>query len=564
VTDSSRPPASDGGSALDALADRFWAGYLDLNPSIALYVGDERYDDRFGDPTAHGQARSHAFYERTTSELDAMPVDGDGPHGDLTRDLLRTFCDRGREEIENGFYHLRSVSPAWGPQVELRDTIAAHAIDTPIRLERFLARLVAYPAFLEAHVAVMRQAIAMRLTAPPSIVDRTIAQLERLLAEAPESSSIVVGAGAASDATRASLVDAVRRWVQPAEASYLDVLRTEYRPAARGALGIWCLPNGEAMYRQRILATVGLPLDPEQVHAEGLEHVGAIEMEREAIVAATGARSIASYEAALAADPTNSPASEAELIGRATDDVARAMAAAPAFFGRLPANPCEVRLVDEYRRQDAAIASYLPGPPDGSRSGTYYVNPVELASVRFSRLADVTYHEAVPGHHFQLSLGAEQAGLNALLAQGSWLVCGAFVEGWGLYAERLADEMGLYRNPAERFGMANAQLLRAARLVADTGIHARGWTREQSIAYLAASGVTEGEAAIETDRYSNDPGQALMYRMGQRELERLRRDREVEQGASFDIRAFHDAVLGRGSLPLDALATVGARPAAPR
>ena len=242
-----------------------------------------------------------------------------------------------------------------------------------------------------------------------------------------------------------------------------------------------------------------------------------------------------------------------ELVERATEDIERALAVAPRFFGVLPRAECEVRPVEEYKEKDAPFAYYYPPAPDGSRPGIYYANGYDLPSRKYTKLATTTYHEAAPGHHFQITLEMENPHLNTFRRLGARMVGGAYVEGWGLYSERLADEMGLFRDEAERFGMLDAQAWRAARLVVDTGLHALRWPRQRSIDFLRSAGLSETDAVIETDRYIAWPGQALTYKVGQREIERLRGELAARDGSSFDLRAFHDAVLGHGSLPLATL-----------
>ena len=231
------------------------------------------------------------------------------------------------------------------------------------------------------------------------------------------------------------------------------------------------------------------------------------------------------------------------------------MAEAPRYFGVMPKAGLEVRPVEEYKERDAPFAYYYPPSADTTRPGTYYVNTFDLPSRTYSRLASTTYHEAIPGHHFQIALESENTALNSFRRFAARFAGGAYVEGWGLYAERLADEMGLYRNEAERFGMLDAQAWRAARLVVDTGLHALRWTRQQSIDTLLEAGLTETDAVIETDRYIAWPAQALTYKVGQREIERLRRELSARDGAAFDLREFHDQLLGHGSLPLATLAS---------
>jgi uncharacterized protein (DUF885 family) len=241
-------------------------------------------------------------------------------------------------------------------------------------------------------------------------------------------------------------------------------------------------------------------------------------------------------------------------VRRAETQVEKVGAAAPRYFGRLPRARCEVRAVEPYMEREAPPAFYYPPAPDGSRGGIYFINTFQPADRPLHRLASTTYHEATPGHHFQLTIETELQGLPAFRTLGSRLVGVAFPEGWGLYSERLADEMGLYEDERERFGMLDAQAWRAARLVVDTGMHAFRWDRQRSVEFLRDRvGLTQLESDTETDRYISWPGQALAYMTGQREIEGLRRQLELRDGERFDLKGFHDAVLGHGSLPLATL-----------
>jgi uncharacterized protein (DUF885 family) len=253
-------------------------------------------------------------------------------------------------------------------------------------------------------------------------------------------------------------------------------------------------------------------------------------------------------------DPANQAKTRDEIVERAKEDIERAIAVSPRYFGKLPTVGCDVRPVEEYKEADAPFAYYYPPSVDGSRPGIYFVNTYDLPSRTFSRLATTTYHEATPGHHFQIALEMEHPELPAFRRLGSRLVGGAYVEGWGLYAEKLAGEMGLFRNEAERFGMLDAMAWRAARLIVDTGVHALRWTRDQGVRQMLEAGLSQTDATIETDRYIAWPGQALTYKVGQREIERLRTEIARRDGSRFDLRAFHDAIIGHGALPLATLA----------
>jgi len=543
-------------SPVNALADRFWESILELNPSLATTYGDERYADRLEDPSPAGRARARRLLETTLREVEAISASGLPVEERITRDMLRIVCELGIEEDDQKLYELRVVDQMGGPQTLLPQLTQFQPADTPERLTKFLARLRAYPAFMEANAGILREGLADGLTAPRIVAERTIAQIERLLAVPIEKAVIASMATVASDADRERIREVVRDYVYPADEKFLTVLRDEYLPATRTDPGLWSAPKGDALYHTQIRSWTTLDLDPKEVHQIGLDELEEIEMERRQITKAAGfGDDTHAYRASLAADPSNLPASRQALVDRATEDIERALALAPRYFGRLPRASCEVRPVEEYKEKDTPFAYYFPPAIDGSRPGIYYVNAYDLKSRTYTKLATTTYHEAVPGHHFQIALEMENTELNTFRRLGSRMVGGAYVEGWGLYSEKLADEMGLFRSEAERFGMLDAMAWRAARLVVDTGLHALRWDRQRSIDFLLQTGLSETDATIETDRYICWPGQALTYKIGQREIERLRAQLEARDGSRFDLRAFHDAVLGHGSLPLATLSS---------
>jgi uncharacterized protein (DUF885 family) len=542
-------------SPVNDLADRFWEALLELNPTTATVYGDERYDDRLEDPSPAGRARTRALMERTKAEAEAISPDGLPIEDRITRDMLVVIGELGIEEDEQGTHRLRVVDQIGGPQTLLPQLCQFQRADTPERLERFLARLRAYPAYMAANIDILREGIETGLTAPRIVAERTVQQLERLLAIPIEEAIVPSMSQVASEADRERVREVVRDEVYPADAAYLEALRGDYLEATRVDPGLWSAPNGDTLYKTQIRAWTTLDLDPRDVHQIGIEELEATNAGRREIARKAGFGEDANaYRASNAADPENTPNSKDELIARAREDIDRAMALAPRFFGALPRAGCDVKPVEEFKEKDAPFAYYFPPSTDGSRPGIYYANGYDLPSRKYSKLASTTYHEAVPGHHFQIALEMENPNLNTFRRLGSRMVGGAYVEGWGLYSEKLADEMGLYRNDAERFGMFDAVAWRAARLVVDTGLHALRWNRQQSIDFLLEAGLSETDAVIETDRYIAWPGQALTYMIGCREIVRLRAEIAARDGSAFDLKAFHDAMLGHGSLPLATLA----------
>ena len=472
-------------ASVDALAERFWESILALNPTTATFYGDERYADRLDDPGPAGRAASRSLMERTAVEASAVPTDGLPTEDRITLDMLQVIADLHIEEDDQHLYQLRVVDQMGGPQQLLPQLTQFQPADTPERLEAFIARLHAYPAFMAANIETLREGLGSGLTAPRIVAERTIAQIERMLAVPIESAIVPSMVQVADETDRERVREIVRDVVVPADQAFLDALRGDYLAGTREDPGLWSAPDGETLYRTAIRSWTTLDLDPDEVHRIGLDELESIEAERRVIARAAGfGDDTAAFRAALDVDPANHPGTKDELVAHAMEDIDRAMAVAPRYFGVLPRAGCEVRAVEEYKEKDAPFAYYYPPAPDGSRPGIYYANGYDLPSRKYTTLATTTYHEAAPGHHFQITLEMENPHLNTFRRLGARMVGGAYVEGWGLYSERLADEMGLFRDERERFGMLDAQAWRAARLVVDTGLHALRWPRQRSIDFL--------------------------------------------------------------------------------
>ncbi|MBP1705502.1 MAG: hypothetical protein H6Q36_1241 [Chloroflexi bacterium] len=547
---------ADAAAAVNQLADRFWDAVLQQLPSVATMYGDERWDDRLEDPGPVGRAAARALREATLAELAAIPVDLLPAEERITADMLGLACRLGIAQDDARFDLVAgSVDQIDGPQARLPQVLQFQRADTPERLDRLVARIEAFPVFTDAHLGLLADGLRTGITAPRVVAERTIDQVERMLALPPERHPVAVIPRLADEAGRARLVRAVEQIVNPALGRYLAALRGDYLAATRPVPGLCSAPGGDELYRLAIRSWTSLDLDPAEVHRVGLEDLEAIAVEQRALAGAAGfGDDVAAYRAALGADPAQQSATKEELAERALALIERAMAQAPRWFGRLPRAGCEVRPEEPALEREAPPARYAPPAVDGSRPGIYFVNTYDLPTRVAWRLAAMTFHEAVPGHHFQIALEMEQEALPTFRRLGSRMLGSAYVEGWALYTERLADEMGLYRSPAERLGMLDAQAWRAARLVVDSGVHAFGRSREWAAGLLRDTGLSDTDAGIETDRYIVWPGQALTYRTGQREIERLRAQLAARDGAAFDLRAFHDAVLAHGSVPLATLA----------
>jgi uncharacterized protein (DUF885 family) len=534
------------------LVHRYWEGLLELEPLIGTMVGDERFDDRLGDPSDAGREHRRSFQQGALDELAGIDRSGLDVTMRTTLDVLESIAHRDVAEIAHRFDRLQVVSHLWGPGQLLAELGSTQRADTPERLDRYLTRLSAIPAYLASVNEVIRDAVSSGTLAPKVVAERAVGQVERLLAIDPAESPALAALDEADTDGRDRVVAAVRDVVNPAYQRYLEELRN-YLPHATETIGLSALPDGDAMYATQILAWTTLPLEAGEIHDIGVERLGSIQEERRQIAASLGFSSAAEAVAAHTAAGHNTAVSREDLLRVAREQVQRGWEAAPTFFGRMPSDNCDVRLVEEFREADMPFAFYQPPTADGSRAGIYYVNAYDLPTRPLHHLATTSYHEANPGHHFQLTIEQQIPDRPPLRSFGGMLAGSAFVEGWGLYSERLADEMGLFLDEYERLGMLDAQAHRAARLVTDTGIHALNWSRQESIQALEDAGVPPTDAAIEIDRYIAMPAQALSYMVGMIEVERAREAAAAKEGAEFSLKDFHDRILALGSLPLPSL-----------
>src|SRR5688572_9891549 len=406
---------------------------------------------------------------------------------------------------------------------------------------------------IEQYISTLAEGVSDGRTAAAMPVRRAIEQIERMLAtpaaEAPATAMVQL-----SDDDRERFAAAVEEHAYGGLRRLRDYLVDEYEPHARQQPGLSATPGGDAAYRLAIRMQTTVDTTAEEVHAFGLADLDAIEAEKDEIARRLGHADRHALREALATDPNNHTDDPEALVRLALEQTDRAYAAAPRYFGRLPSANCEVKSVEAYREAESPPAFYMPPTVDGSRQGQYYINTYQPMERQLHKIAAITYHEATPGHHFQIAIEMELKGLPAFRTLGSRMAGVAYVEGWGLYCERLADEMDLYASDEERLGMLDAQSFRAARLVVDSGLHAMNWTRDQAIEFMQERGsLPPVDAAIEVDRYTIWPGQALSYKLGQREIEQARAEVSEAMGDRFDLRAFHDEVLAHGSLPLATL-----------
>jgi len=543
---------------LAALAYDYWEGVLRRNPVLATFLGDHRYDDRLSDVGPEGRAEEEADLRDVLRRLEPLRDAQFDVEDRLTWDMLRLAVQAGLDALRLRLDEM-SVDQMDGPQVWLLELLNWHPTDTPEQVEQLIARFRAFGWYMDQYLDALRDGIRDRRTAPAIAVERVIAQLRALLGTPIDESPLTAPAPRQPEHVASELRTAVEDVVYPVFGRMLEFLEDYLEHHARNDPGVWAVTDGDEIYALLVRQHTTTELGPDELHQMGRDDLEHIHREMRAIMQQRGAgdTSIRLFTEALTRDPHNLPSSRDELIHIAEELLASAQAALPGAFGRLPRLPIVVKPIEQFRERDAPAAYYFQGAEDGSRPGIFYINTFEPSSRPKHTLPALAFHEGVPGHHLQVALAQEARGLPAFRRLSAGWLGNAFVEGWALYTERLADELGLYPDELARFGMLGYQAWRACRLVVDTGLHHMRWSREQAVGFFLDNvGLTERETVNEVDRYIVWPGQALAYKVGQREIEAARRERQADRGQRFDLRAFHDELLRHGALPLSSLRTV--------
>jgi uncharacterized protein (DUF885 family) len=563
-------PASQEDARLLAFLDAAFDAQVALSPESLTSLGSRQEYDKLDDYTLEADARSLALAEQQLAEMRArFDPAALGPSVRLSYELFERQVERERESARfraYGFPVSTNGTPAGDIPVFL---INQHKVESVADAEAYIARLRDSERVMDETVAVMRQQAAMGIVPPKMVFEPAMADARSILQGAPFGAGEAnplwadfqekVNALSIADAKkarllaegRAALVGPFRSGVETLIAGIAAI-----EPQAKGNDGAWSLPDGDAYYANRLAISTTTDLTADQIHAIGLEQVAAIRAEMEEVKREIGfTGTLEEFFAALRSDPAykypNTAEGREQYLEEARTLIANVMAKAPQYFERLPKAALEVRAVEPFREDTASVAFYNRPAPDGSRPGIFYVNLADMTQVNRVQTDAIAAHEGAPGHHFQIARAQELEGLPKFRRFGGY---GAYIEGWGLYSERLADEMGVYTTPEQRFGMLSLQMWRAIRLVLDTGIHSKRWSRERAIDYFRANSPnSERDIRKEVDRYINNPGQATSYMIGQLKIAELRARAERELGQDFDIRAFHEAVLGQGALPLDAL-----------
>src|SRR5216683_1020281 len=549
---------ADPASVLAQLADDYWEGVLRRNPTLATFFGDYRYNDRLPDIGPRGRHEEDAELRAVLVRLEPLRDALLDTEDRITWDMLRLAIQAGLDALRLRLDEL-AVDQMDGPQVWLPELVNWHPTDTPEHVQQLIARYRAFGELMSQYLGNLEDGIRDHRTAPTIAVERVIAQLRALLAMPPDDSPMSAPAANQPPDLATQLRQAVVEVVYPAFQRMLNFLDEYLTRHARTDPGVWAVADGEQIYALLARQHTTTELTPDQLHQLGVDDLASIQRDMRAIMASRGATdtSIRAFTEQLTRDPNNQPASREELIQISEQLLATAQAALPRAFGRVPRMPIVVKAVEEFRERDAPAAYYFQANSDGSRPATFYINTFEPQARPKHTLPALAYHEGVPGHHLQIALAQEATDLPAFRRLSAGWLANAFVEGWALYTERLADELGLYPDEFARFGMLGYQAWRACRLIVDTGLHHLRWTREQAIEFFFENvGLTERETVNEVDRYIVWPAQALSYKIGQREIEALRREQQQRLGERFDLRAFHDAILSHAAVPLSALRVI--------
>ena len=560
LTSAQTPPAANVESrrkALDALVKEQWEYTLRTQPEFASILGDKRYNDRLRD---YSQAFVEADLTQTADFLKRfLTIDTTG--FPVQEQLNQQLMVRQLREKLDGARFKDWEMPVFqnsGIHIDLPHLVSSLSFETVKDYEDYLARLKQVPLAFAQTMAQMRNGMRDGLMPPKFLLPKIVRQSEDIYRAEPADSPFAqplkkFPASFSPDdkqRLRAAILAAIQDDVNPAYRKFAAFVQKEYLPKGRTEVGVWSLPDGNARYAYDVKVSTTTDLSAEQIHQLGLSEVKRIEGEMLAVARKLGFQDLKTFNASITKNAALHPKSRQEMLDLYSAYIRQMEVKLPQLFGRLPKAKLLVLPIEEYREKEASTA-YDQGTPDGSRPGHVMVNTGDFEQQTTLEIESTAYHEGLPGHHLQISIAQELPDLPPFRQQAPY---NAYVEGWALYAERLGKEVGFYTDPYSYYGFLQSEMLRAIRLVVDTGLHAKHWSRQQVVDFFHAhSGEDEVWVQSETDRYIVWPGQALGYKVGQLKILQLRDDAQTQLGAKFDIRAFHDEVLGAGALPLDTL-----------
>ena len=545
--------------ALQDLLREHWEYTLRTQPEFASILGDKRYNDKSGDYSEAGMRKDIAESRRFIRRFEVIDTAGFSEQETLDKILMLRML---REGIEN--FELKE----WEMPVTQISGIHLFAAQFPSLLtfnaakdyDDYAKRMRAFPKQMDDTIAAMRKGMKDRLMPPKFLLEKVAVQAAGIASQEPEKTPFAQPLSSfpasVSEAERARIrgefLGAIRESVLPAYKKFAAFVKDDYAPHGRSEVGMWALPDGVKRYNVRVRQSTTTKLTAEEIHQIGVREVARIEGELLGVAKRLGYNDLKAVQKAADENPALRAKSREQILELYRHYIDQMYAKLPQLFGRLPRAKVVVVATEAFREKEAPGAEYQPGAPDGSRPGRVEVNTSEPQSRKTITMESTAYHEGVPGHHMQIAIAQELTGIPEF--RKHLLNFTAYVEGWALYSERLGKEVGFYQDPWNDYGRLQDEMLRAIRLVVDTGLHAKKWTREQVVQYFHDhSAQDEIEIQNETDRYIVWPGQALGYKIGQLKILELREKQKQKLGDKFDIRAFHDEVLGAGAVPMDVL-----------
>jgi uncharacterized protein (DUF885 family) len=543
--------------ALNALLDEQWEYTMLHNPIYASTLGDRRYNDQIDDFSQEAIDADLEHERQFIPRLEAIDTTGFPDQEVLNKRLmirdLQIDLDRSRFKLWE-----MPVDQQNGIHTGLPTLVNVLPFDTVKDYEDYITRLKLIPRLFDQTVIQMRKGMADGLMPPRMVLEKVVTQSNAVGSLAPDKSPYLAPFNKFPDSIpeadrkrlRESAIAAIRDSINPAYAKFTAFVRDEYAPKGRTEPGVWSLPHGDEIYAFRVKESTTTNLTPQEIHQIGLVQVKEIEGRMMQVANQLGYKDLKSFGAAIKADPKLHPKSRQEILDLYTKYIDTMYTKLPDLFGHLPKGHLDVMPIEEFREKEAST-HYLQGTPDGSRKAHVMVNTGDFEHRTTLDVETTAYHEGVPGHHLQIALAQELPELPKFRQQEYYT---AYTEGWALYSERLGKEVGFFQDPYSYFGHLQDDMLRAIRLVVDTGFHYKHWTRQQVVDFFHDhSLIDEPEVQSETDRYMAWPAQALGYKIGQLEILKLRAYAKDQLGDHFDIRAFHDQILTGGALPMDVL-----------
>jgi uncharacterized protein (DUF885 family) len=546
-------PVADRVATQNALFEEQYQTDLKNFPERATSYGDYRYNDKLAEYSLAAIAARHKTDEDFLARLKAIPAGGFSDQDQLSHDLLTRVLEQRIADYNLKEYEM-PINQQSGIHTNLADLPLSVPFDTVKQYEDYIARLHQIPRVMGQVTEVLRAGMKDKLMPVKFLLEKIPAQCQGIIDSDPflTPTKKYPASISADDQKRLTqqLTDAINTDVIPAYKSFLTFVREEYAPQGRTTLAITSLPDGEKRYQNDIYARTTTHMTADEIHQLGLREIDRIEGEMTAIAKKQGFSDLASFRASLKTNPKYIPTSADQILEDFRHYIAQMEPKLPQLFMLLPRSPVTVEAIPSF--QATAATHYVTGTPDGKRPGRVVVATSDFAHRSLIDDEAVAYHEGIPGHHMQLSVQQQLTGLPKFRLHG--LGFNAYIEGWALYSEQLGKEVGFYQDPVSDYGRLSSELFRAVRLVVDTGIHSKGWSRDQVVDFFRKSGaVDEPTIQSETDRYISWPAQALSYKLGQLKIRELRERAEKELGPKFDIRKFHDEMLDGGTLPLDLL-----------